>query len=298
MKKLSSSRFIVEKRPVIILGVLLFLVVFALLLNRIVIIVRAGEGGVLYRLLFEGTVVNRVYGEGIHFILPCNTMFKYNCRVQEVTHDIRVISKNGLPINMKISIRFYPEYDMLGVLHKKLGPNYVETVIIPEIESVLRIIIGKIEAEQVYSTKTSLIEKALNESIEQVARRYINIDDVIIKQLILPQEIEKSIAFKLQKKHLAVAHDFVILREKKEAKRRIIEAKGLARYNNILGSSISKSIILWKSIDASLKLTQSNNSKVVMVGNGKNGLPIFGGSYLDQQEDLLSGEFSRVTPAN
>ncbi|KPA15493.1 SPFH domain, Band 7 family protein [Candidatus Magnetomorum sp. HK-1] len=298
MSKLLSNRFIVEKRPLIILGFLLFSVLIAYLWSSIVIIVRSGEGGVIYRLFLGGTVVNRVYGEGLHVIFPWDTMFVYNCRVQEVKHDMHVLSKNGLRLDLEISIRFYPEYNMLGVLHKKLGPDYVETVVIPEIESVLRIIIGKIEAEEVYSTKTSLIEKALNESIEQVAQRFINIDDVIIKRLLLPPHVEKAIFYKLQKKHLAGAHDFIIKREVKEAKRRVIEAHGLAKYNKILGASINKNIIMWKGIDASLKLSESNNSKVVMVGNGNNGLPIFGGLFLDQQENLTSSQFSSLTPTN
>ncbi|ETR72390.1 MAG: Band 7 protein, partial [Candidatus Magnetoglobus multicellularis str. Araruama] len=264
--------------------------------NYIVIVIDSGEGGVLYRLFFGGTVVNRVYGEGIHIICPWDRLHIYNARVQEVSHDMNVLTKNGLKITLEVSIRYYPEYNLLGVLHKNVGPDYVHTVIIPEIESVLRINIGKIDAEEIYTTKTSLIEKALNKAIEQVAQQFIHIDDVIIKKMLLPSDIEKAIQYKIEQKHLADAHDYIIEKEKKESERKQIEADSLARYNQTLSTSINKNIILWKGIDAAKELSLSDNTKVVIVGGGDHGIPFYGSVILDSSDGESETKISNAQP--
>lgn len=299
MFKLNKSikQFIQKKRPAIILSLLLFGLFIAYLWNYIVITIHSGEGGVMYRLFFGGTVINQVYGEGVHIIFPWDKLYKYNTRVQEISHEMNVLTKNGLKVDLQVSIRYYPEYNLLGVLHKNVGPNYVHTVIIPEIESVLRIIIGKIDAEEVYTTKTSLIEEALNTAIEQVAQQFVHIDDVIIKKMHMPPDVEKAIQYKIEKKHMAGAHDYIILREKKEAKRRQIEAESLAKYNQTLSASINKNIILWKGIDAAKELSQSENSKVIVVGGGSHGLPFFGSILLDSPENDSSTAMSNAQAA-
>lgn len=286
------KQFFLKNRPVIIILLLFLGLLVAYLWNYIVIIIESGEGGVMYRLFSGGTVVNRVYGEGIHIICPWNRLHIYNSRVQEVSHEMNVLTKNGLKIDLEVSIRFYPEYNLLGVLHKNVGPEYVHTVIIPEIESVLRINIGKIDAEEIYTTKTSLIENALNKAIEQVAQQFIHIDDVIIKKMLLPEDIEKAIQYKIEQKHLADAHDYIIEKEKKEAERKQIEAEALAKYNQTLSTSINKNIILWKGIDAAKELSLSENSKVVVVGGGNHGLPFYGSILLDPSEQEPATDIS------
>lgn len=285
---------------VFIVTVLIVLLIVAYLYNSIVYTINSGEGGVFYSRFFGGTQVDKIYPEGIHFIYPWDRMYIYNVRVQEVPYEFDVLTKNGLRVQLRISIRYAPEYDLLGVLHQQVGPDYVNKVVIPEIESVLRIIIGKMGAEDVYTTKTAVIEKAINEAIEQVSQRFVKVDDVIIKRLQLPSSVEDAIRYKIEQKHLAEAYIFKIEREKKEAERKRIEAGGIRDYNNILQSSLSDKILHWKSIQASLELSKSQNSKVVVIGGGKNGLPIFGNipiaaedtgsefSITDQPSDIRS----------
>jgi len=268
------------------MALLIFLFLFAYLFNNIVYVVHSGEGAVLYRLFFGGTVTDRVYTEGIYFIEPWDKMYIYNARIQEVPYKFDVLSKKGLKIRLGISIRYAPEYELLGVLHQKVGPDYLHTVIIPEVESVLRIIIGKMDAEEVYTTKTAVIEKAINEAIEQVSQRFIKVDDVIIKQIELPSSVEDSIRYKIEQKHLAEAYIFKLEREEREADRKRIEARGIRDHNKILQTSLSKEVMYWRAIQASLELSKSDNSKVVVVGGGKSGLPIFGSIPLDLPQDI------------
>jgi regulator of protease activity HflC (stomatin/prohibitin superfamily) len=269
-----------KNKHFIILAALFILFIFAYLFDYIVITIDSGEGGVKFRRFSNGTEINHVYGEGIHLIFPWDKMYIYNIRVQQIAHDFYVLSKSGLKVHLLISIRYYPEYELIGVLHQSVGPDYAEKVVVPEIESVLRIIVGKLNAEEVYTTETALIENALNEGIEQVAQRFIKIDDVIIKRIILPDAVENAIQKKIEEKHKAEAFIFRIEKEIREAERKRIEATGLKDYNKIVNSSLSDKIITWKGIDATLQLAKSDNSKIVVIGNSK-GLPLIGSIPLD-----------------
>jgi regulator of protease activity HflC (stomatin/prohibitin superfamily) len=117
---------------------LITLLIVLVLWNRIIITIYAGEGGILFE-RWGGTVIDKIYPEGIHTIFPWNIMTNYNLRVQEKRHEFSVLSKQGLNIEIKISIRFRPEANTLGVLHKRIGPKYIKSVVIPEVESVIRL---------------------------------------------------------------------------------------------------------------------------------------------------------------
>lgn len=252
---------------------LIFLVIFLVMFKKIVILIGPGEAGVLYKTFAGGTVVTKVYPEGVNIIYPWNKMFVYNVRVQEVPHEFAVLTRNGLKVELFISIRYNPKYKLLGMLHKKVGEDYVNIVVIPEIENVLRVLIGRLDAEEVYTTKQAIIEKSISEAIEQIAQRYVNVDDVIIKRVLLPDTVAKSIQAKIEQKHIADAYRFRLEREKQEKERKRIEAEGL----KIFHKSLSPEVLHWMGIQATLSLAESPNTKTVLVGAGqKGGLPIIG----------------------
>jgi len=259
----------------------MFLFMFFYLYNHIVYTIQSGEGGVKYLRFFGGTVVDKVYPEGIHFVFPWDQLFIYNVRIQQVAHEFDVLTKSGLKVRLSISIRYYPEYKLLGILHQKVGMDYVHTIVIPEVESVLRVLVGTMEAEEVYKTEKSIYENALNQAVERVAQRFVNVDVVIIKKIDMPDSVEKAIREKIEQKHIAEAHIFRIEREKLEAERRRIEAEGMKAYNDILASSLSGDVLQWMGINATLELSKSDNSKVVIIGNPKDGLPIIGAIPMD-----------------
>jgi len=279
---------------------LIFLFIVVYLSERIIITIYPGEGGVLYRRFLGGTVVDKVYGEGVHFILPFNKMYIYNCRVQHVAHRFFVLTKNGLSVEIDISIRYYPEYDLLGVLHQKIGLDYVQIVVIPEIESVLRKVVGQRNAEEIYTTEKAFLETSLTEAIKRLERKFIIIDDVIIKRIKLPKTVDQSIQRKLEQKHLADTYRFLLIKEKKEIERKELEADGLQKLSNALNSKV----LQWMGIKASLELAKSNNAKVVVIGGGQNGLPIIGNipfdvnSVIDKEiaENNLSLTMSTMNP--
>lgn len=290
MKKILSNikQKLKNNLPYFILIGLTFTLLFIYLIPNTFIIIHSGEAGVLYRRFSGGTVVDKIYDEGMKIIWPFDIMYIYNVRIQEASREFTVLTKSGLKVGTLISIRYYPEYNQLGVLHQRLGPDYLEKVIIPEIEAVLRIIIGRLEAEEVYRTETSLIEKSVNEAVEEVAQRFVNVDDVLLKRISLPPDIEKAIQYKVEQKHLADAYIFKILKEKREAERKRIEGKGIRDQLKIITEALPENQILkWFGIKTTLELAQSENAKVVIIG-GKDGLPIIGNvPFLTEEEPAV-----------
>jgi len=256
----------------VILLIFLFLIVY--LWNHIFITIKAGEGGVLYRRFTGGTIVDKVYAEGFHIISPWNIMTVYTVRYQAYPHEMYALTKKGLRIKLSLTIRYKPEYDLLGVLHKAVGPDYLKKVVLPEVEAVLRTLVGDFGAEEVYSTKRAIVQKIVNESLNQVSQRFVKIDDVMITEVELPVYIQKAIEMKLEQKELAAAYEFKLQRELKEAERKRIEAKGIHDYNKTVDASLSDKILTWKGVTATLELSKSDNAKVVIIGAGKDGLPI------------------------
>ncbi len=152
--------------------------------------------------------------------------------------------------------------------------HYVNKIVIPEVESALRKVIGQYEAEEVYSTKRGIIQKFINEAVSQISERFVKVDDVMITNVELPKLIREAIELKLEQKQRAEAYLYILQKEKKEAERKRIEAKGIRDYNKIVASSLSEQILTWKGIQATLKLSESENAKVIIVGAGEDGLPI------------------------
>jgi len=256
-----------------LLTFLITLLLVLILWNRIIVTIYAGEGGVLFK-RWGGTEINKVYSEGIHTMFPWDIMTKYNLRIQEERHEFSVLSKQGLNINIKISIRFKPESDMVAVLHQKIGPNYLHTVVIPEIESVIRRYFGNFTDDQIYTSKGAILEKIQNDATKRLRDKYIILDEIIIRLIEFPSSVKDSIQNKITQYHKYKAYEYRIEREKLEADRKIIEANGISKYKNIISKNITKDYLVWEGIQATVKLSKSKNSKVIIIGSGKNGLPL------------------------
>lgn len=260
--------------PQVIVGFLLSLLLFIYFIPEIFVNVGAGEAGVMWYRFFGGTEVDKVYGEGLHVICPWDKLYIYDVRVQERERELPVLTKEGLTATLTVSIRFYPEHALLGVLHKQVGPDYVEKIVIPEVDSALRTAIGGLTAEDLYSSRLDVVTRVVSESVEQVANNYIAINDVIIRSISLPVLVREAIETKIQQKHLADSFVFRIQAAEQESKRKTIEAGGLANYNNIVDRSLSDKVLRWEGVQATRELSTSNNTKVVIIGNNKSELPV------------------------
>lgn len=248
----------------------------ALFWNRIFIRINAGEAGVLYRLFAGGTVDDRPpYGEGLHVIFPWNTMYIYNARVQQVADEFTVLSQDGLAIKVEVSIRFRPDFNMLGKLHKNIGYDYVEKVVKPEVQSQFRFVLGQYKPEEIYTSQGFIVQTVVQGGLAELSERYVLLDDLLLKSVTLPQTVAAAIESKLRAQQLAQEYSYRLMTEEKEAERKRIEAEGIRKFQDtITGQGISEQFLRFKGIEATLELAKSPNSKIVIIGGGDDRLPI------------------------
>lgn len=248
-----------------------FLIVF--LWDRIFVTIYAGEAGILFE-RFSGTIVDRIYSEGFYYIMPWDIMLPYNVRIQEKKHEFDVLTKQGLHIDIKLSIRFKPEYNMLGIIHKEIGPDYVTSVVVPEVESVVRRYFGQFDDEEIYTSKGAILQKIINESTEQLAQKFIILDDLIVRKIDFPETVQKAIESKITEFHKFKAYEYKLAREHQELERKKIEAEGIKIYKDIVSANITDNYLKLEGIEATKELAKSSNSKIIVIGAGNSGLPI------------------------
>ena len=266
--------WIKRKLPFIIIGMLILLLLILFFWSKIFVTIKSGQAGVLYLRLFGGTITDYVYPEGMHIVFPWDTMYIYNIRIQTALHDFEVLTNRGLPIKLQLAIRFHPEYEMVGLLHQQVGPDYINTIIIPEIESILRKKIGHFQPEDIYINKENILTDIIVKALDELGQKFVKINDVIIRKVSLPETIGKAIEDKLVTEQHLKAYDFRLLTEKKEAERKNIEAEGIKRYQDIISQTLNKELLTWQGINATLELAKSTNAKIVVIGSGDKGLPI------------------------
>ena len=261
---------------VVVVAVILVLVIFG---GRMFFIIEAGERGVIFRPYTSGLDTENIYGEGFHVIAPWNRLYIYNVREQQRDEMMDVLDKNGLSISTDITVRFNPTYNRIGNLHQQFGVNYINVLVIPEVRSTVRQVAGRYSAEEIYSTKRSEVELTIKEETRKVlGENYIDMRALLIRSINLPDQIKGAIESKLKQEQEALAYQYRLQREESEAERRRIEAEGIANYNRIISASLTDRIIQQRGIDATLELASSPNSKVVVIGSGKDGLPLILGN--------------------
>ena len=272
-----------QEMPQLPKGILpiIFIVIAGLILfSKSFVTVDRGENGVLWKRFDGGVVTDQpALGEGFHVVAPWNKVDIYNIRQQNMfIQDMEVLSSNGLEIKLDVSVLYMPKTTELGLLHKTKGENYDQVVIVPEIRSAARSVIGRYTPEQLYSSKRDIIQKEIFDEIKiKAEKQHVQINDVLVRDVTLPPTIKDAIERKLKQEQEFLEYEFRLQKAKKEADKQIIEAKGKAEANRILSASLTDKILKDKGIEATLKLAESPNSKVVIVG-GKDGMPLILGN--------------------
>ena len=287
------------------MSLLVGVVILVYFWNYIIITIKSGEAAILFR-RFSGTEIDTIYGEGLHIFNPLDTVYIYEVRKQVAFHEFDVISNKGLTVHLSLAMRYRPEYDLLGILHQRIGPNYLHRVILPQIESVMRKELGNYTAEQIYTNEAGLLTNAILTALDEVGRNYVEVEDIIIRSIKLPVEIVTAIENKLKQEELMKSYEFRLQTAAKEAQRREIEAGGIREYHKIIDESLTGSILTHKGIEATERLATSANAKVVIIGSGENGLPIIlnadattttAPTSAVEQEPTYATETSAETPA-
>ncbi|MFO8236625.1 MAG: prohibitin family protein [Bacteroidales bacterium] len=256
--------------------ILSFLVLIALVLvSATFVTIQPGERGVVFRKFTTGLDKEHIFRPGFKIIAPWNEMYIYNVREKQREETLDVLDNKGLDITMDISIRFHPKYDKIGHLHESFGDEYIEELIIPELRATVRRVAGNYTGEEIYSLKRKEIESDIKEKTGEVLNQNnVEMTALLIRSIKLPEQIKAAIAKKLKAEQEARAYEYKLERERSESDRKEIQAEGEARANRIINESLTPALLKMRGIEATLKLSESENSKVVIIGSNDDGLPV------------------------
>lgn len=264
--------------PFIILGIIALFVILGLS-SSLFYTIEATQRAVVFYPFGDGLDKENVISQGVHMKAPWNDVYVYDVNENSSEENMDVLDKNGLSIHVDVTVRYNPIPEKIGYIHEKFTKNYVTVLVIPEVRSTVRQVMGRYTAEEIYSTKRAEVETAIRTETETILQKsYVNAPAVLIRSIELPPQIKTAIENKLQQEQEALAYQFRLDKEKSEAERKRIAAEGEARANNIVNSSLSDKLLKMRGIEATLELAKSPNSKVVVVGSGKDGMPLILGN--------------------
>ena len=320
-------RFIGRHLPSLSVTLLAALLMATILFPYVVITVPSGSVGVLWKrfngydlycwcFVGRGTILDprELRDEGLHVIWPWDKLYIYTLRLQSSTQTYNAITKDGVNVSAQINVRFQLLHNYVAVLHKFIGPQYLASVVEPELGSRAREIIAQYTAQEVYTSRESIqskiradAQKSLSthlnslvqpEAMEQPDPKHYNdflqnsiqLLDALVLSIELPPEIVAAINRQTQQYYEIQEYKYRVEREAQESTRKQIEANGIAAFQRTVSEGISDSYLRWRGIEATLALAQSQNSKIIIIGGGKDGLPVILGNV-----DGVAGSASKAT---
>jgi len=269
-----------DKLPKIGVPIIILLIVAIIVLAKSAVTIDAGHAAVLYETLGDGVDSDKPpLGPGFHIIAPWNRVIDYETRQQQLFEEMRVLSSNGLEIQIDATAWYEPVGSELGNLHNTKGEDYLDRIIKPAIRSAARSVVGRYTPEQLYSSKRDAIQDEIFEETKNIVEnQFIKLNKILIRDVTLPPTIKDAIERKLKQEQESLEYEFRLVTAAKEAEKVIIEAQGKADANRILSASLTDKILQDKGIEATIKLSESPNSKVVIIGSGDSGLPLILGN--------------------
>ena len=237
--------------------------------------IQPGQKGVKFYTLGEGLDTETTYGQGMNFYLPWNKMIVYDVKTQ--MHAVTVDGKdtNGVQCALAMNIIYHPVENEIGLLHNEVGEDYLNKLIKPKIGDIALTVIKEYTYDQIISNKKDELKVRIENMMQdELLERHIVIEEIKISDIIISADIEKAITEKVEAEQLALKQQYVLDKELQEAERKRIAAEGEAKANKIINSSLTPSLLKMRGIEATIELSKSNNSKVVVIGSGEDGMPL------------------------
>src|SRR5256884_7006144 len=237
-------------------------------------IARVDSGAVGVLTLF-GRVTGEALPEGIHLINPLKTNHELSIRTQEIKETASVPSSEGLVMNLDTSLIYHLSPDRAADVYQKIGPRYMDVLVEPNLRAAIRESTASHTANALYTGEREMVAKQIyDQLVQKIGGRGITVESVLLRDIQLPASLKSSIESKQQAEQEALAMNFRLQKETQEAQRKRIEAAGIRDFQQIVAQGISPQLLEWKGIEATETLAKSSNSKVVVIGNSKNGLPL------------------------
>jgi prohibitin 1 len=241
-------------------------------LSQCVTVVPAGNVGVVD--LF-GSVSPVSLKAGINLRNPLANIVKMSVKTEEIKEVMDVPSKEGLTVQLEISALYHLSPERAPEVYKTIGPNYVEVILQPQFRSVSRGVTATYDAKALYTSERELLARTILSDLQKLVEpRGITVESTPLRKVGLPSGLTQAIEDKLRAEQESQRMEFVLLKEKQEAERKRIEAQGIADFQKIVTAGISEPLLRWKGIEATEKIAASQNAKVIIIGAGKDGLPL------------------------
>jgi prohibitin 1 len=243
-----------------------------LALSSALVVIPAGHIGVVD--LF-GHVSPTTLKSGIRLVNPFARVVRMSVQTQELKETMEVPSKEGLSVHIDVSAMYHLDPERASEIYRTVGENYVAVLFVPQLRSTTRGVTAGYDARSLYTSQREQLADVIAQVLrERVGPRGIVVEGTPLRQLTLPKGLSASIEEKLRSEQESQRMEFIILRERQEAERKRIEAQGIADFQRIVSEGISEPLLRWRGIEATNKLAESANAKVVVIGSGKDGLPL------------------------
>lgn len=236
-------------------------------------VIPAGHVGVVD---FFGMVNDRALPAGINPVNPLAKVVKFSVQTKEHKETMQVLSREGLTIGLEMSVLYRLNADSAAQVYKTvIGGDYEGVVLIPQFRSISRAVTASVQASALYSTERERLATLIQEELARaVASRGVIVETAPLRNVVLPTQLTEAIEQKQRADQESQRMEFILTKERQEADRKRVEAQGIADFQKIVAAGISEQLLRWKGIEATEKLAQSSNAKVVIIGSGKDGLPI------------------------
>src|SRR3977135_1152860 len=267
MPSFTSLRGIGSK--ILILAAAIFALIFFF---SCVVSVPTGHVGVLT--LF-GRVTGETLGEGIHVINPLKTNNEMAIQTQTIKESANVPSSEGLMMSLDTSLIYHLNPDRSAEVFQKIGADYENVVVEPTLRADIREATASHTANALYTGEREMVAKQIYDQLTaELNKRGLTVENVLLRDIQFPTTLKAAIEAKQQAEQESLAMNFRLQKETQEAQRKRIEAAGVRDFQQIVAQGITPSLLEWKGIEATENLAKSPNSKVVVIGNNKNGLPL------------------------
>lgn len=235
--------------------------------------IPAGHVGVVD---FFGIVSERTLPSGINLVNPLARVIKYSIQTKELKETMQVLSREGLTIGLEISALYRLNPDSAARVYKTVaGGDYETIILVPQFRSISRAVTASFQASALYSTERDRLSVTIQEELAKaIGPRGVTIESAPLRNVALPVQLTEAIEQKQKADQESQRMEFILTKERQEADRKRIEAKGIADFQTIVAAGISEQLLRWKGIEATEKLASSQNTKVIIVGAGKDGLPV------------------------
>ncbi len=260
-----SNRISTFNRPKLLIGLAIVgLLGFAL--SRNTTVVPAGHVGVIDTF---GQVSDRILQPGIHLRNPFSKIVHLSVQTQEFKETTQTPSKEGLMMDVDVSILYRLNPEQAKAIYETVGTNYIEVVVLPQFRSLIRNTTAQFNAQEIYTTQRQAVAQKIRQDLAQVvSNRGVIVEDTPLRNVTLPQSLSATIESKLQADQDSQRMQFVLSKEKQEADRKRIAAQGEAEAQQILATGLSDQVLRLRQIEAMQKLADSKNTKVIVMSDG------------------------------